>query len=146
MFGRVFNALMINVPYYIETSQLISIANQLTVFHMMGNIARLWINASLIKYSISAIQINNKISNKQQSCTTEMHRHQFSLLLRTFLIKQLDIIILSLGCERCPGNSSCLMQKNHETSCRCNKGFISRGNTCKGNEQFIFLSSSISHL
>ena len=61
MFGRVFNALMTNVPYYIETSQLISIANQLTVFHMMGNIGRLWINTSLIKYSISAIQINNNM-------------------------------------------------------------------------------------
>ena len=31
------NPLTINVPYHIETSQLICNANQLTGFHMMGN-------------------------------------------------------------------------------------------------------------
>ena len=33
-----FNPLMTNVPHYIETSQLIRIANHLTGFYMMGNI------------------------------------------------------------------------------------------------------------
>ena len=33
-----FNPLMTNVPHYIETSQLICIANHLTGFSMMGNI------------------------------------------------------------------------------------------------------------
>ena len=35
------NPLTTNVPYRIETSQLICIADQLTVFYMMGNIGRL---------------------------------------------------------------------------------------------------------
>ena len=34
------NPLTTNVPHYIETSQLICIANQLTGFYMMGNIGR----------------------------------------------------------------------------------------------------------
>ena len=34
------NPLTINVPHYIETSQLICIGNQLTGFYMMGNIGR----------------------------------------------------------------------------------------------------------
>ena len=33
-----FSPLMINVPHYIELSQLICNANQLTGFYMMGNI------------------------------------------------------------------------------------------------------------
>ena len=35
-----FNPLTTNVFHYIETSQLICIANQLTVFYMMGNTGR----------------------------------------------------------------------------------------------------------
>ena len=35
-----FNPLTTNVPHYIETSQLVSIANQLTGFYMIGNIGR----------------------------------------------------------------------------------------------------------
>ena len=38
------NPLTTNVPYHIETSQLICIANQLTGFYMMGNIGRQWVN------------------------------------------------------------------------------------------------------
>ena len=35
-----FKCLKINVPYHIKTSQLISRANQLSDFYMMGNIGR----------------------------------------------------------------------------------------------------------
>ena len=35
---RIFNPLMTNVPYHVETSHLICIANHLTGFYMMGNI------------------------------------------------------------------------------------------------------------
>ena len=35
-----FNPLTTNVPYHIETSQLIINANQLTGFYIMGNIGR----------------------------------------------------------------------------------------------------------
>ena len=38
--GSHINPLMTNVPHHIETSQLIVIANQLTVFYMMDNIGR----------------------------------------------------------------------------------------------------------
>ena len=37
---RFVNSLTTNVPYHIETSQLICNANQLTGFYMMGNIGR----------------------------------------------------------------------------------------------------------
>ena len=35
-----FNPLMTKFPYHIENSQLIWIANQLTIFFMLGNIDR----------------------------------------------------------------------------------------------------------
>ena len=38
--SRIINTLTTNVPYHIETSQLICIANQFTGFYMMGNIGR----------------------------------------------------------------------------------------------------------
>ena len=41
-----FNPLTTNVPHYIETSQSICIADQLSSFYMMGNIG-----CSLVKYS-----------------------------------------------------------------------------------------------
>ena len=37
------NPLMINVPYHIETSQLICVGNQLTGFYMMGEISCSWV-------------------------------------------------------------------------------------------------------
>ena len=38
------NRLTTNIPYYIETSQLICIANQPTGFYVMGNIGCQWVN------------------------------------------------------------------------------------------------------
>ena len=38
--SRIINILTTNVPYHIEISQLICIANQFTGFYMMGNIGR----------------------------------------------------------------------------------------------------------
>ena len=38
--GQGFNTLETNVPYHIETSQLICNANELTGFYMMGKIGR----------------------------------------------------------------------------------------------------------
>ena len=55
-----FNPLTINVPYRIETSQLILNANQLTGFYMMGNTAcyRVSMNISWL-----GRDVNNKIKN-----------------------------------------------------------------------------------
>ena len=44
------NPLTTNVPHHIETSQLISIANQLTGFYMIENIGRLWVNGKLFMH------------------------------------------------------------------------------------------------
>ena len=55
-----FNPLTINVPYRIETSQLILNANQLTGFYMMGNTAYYCVNMNI---SWLGRDVNNKIKN-----------------------------------------------------------------------------------
>ena len=50
------NSLTTNVPHYIEPSQLICSANQLTGFYMMGNAHRYWVKqARFITYYMYSI-------------------------------------------------------------------------------------------
>ena len=51
-----FNPLTANVPHYIEISQLICIADQLTGFYMMGNIGRYWINAKTYVFLVGTVK------------------------------------------------------------------------------------------
>ena len=70
---------MSNVPYHIETSQLICSANQLTGFYMMRNTGRCWVEFS-IKFLDHEFCIRNDT-------------HQFDISTRDRL--QISFLILS---------------------------------------------------